>query len=148
MILAEVIETGLAVLEDVPDDMRGNPRAELRWFIETHIRMTEEMTRWFAFVYFEAKAFPPKDMKAARGVEESTTRMLNDILRRGMDAGIFAGGDPDLYALMIKPLLQDWYVKRYKYKQRKISADDYTAQVFRFIEHGLVSGAMITEVAE
>ncbi len=34
-----------------------------------------------------------------------------------------------LLPTMIKPLLQDWYVKRAKYRRRKVSVEEYIAAV-------------------
>jgi len=138
MILQEVTHTGVGVLRGVPSDLRDDPQAELRWLIETHIRTTEAMKRWFAFVFLEAKAFPAKDRRIAQTAEEETTRILADAVQRGMDAGVFAPEDADLIASLIKPLLQEWYLKPHKYKRRKITVDDYIDTVTRLVERGLM----------
>ena len=36
---------------------------------------------------------------------------------------------PPLMAALTKPLLQDWYVKRAKYRRRKVDIDSYIAMV-------------------
>jgi hypothetical protein len=38
---------------------------------------------------------------------------------------------------VIKAMLQDWYVKRWKYARRQISVDNYAEFVIGFIESAL-----------
>ena len=40
------------------------------------------------------------------------------VLRRDVERSQFAVADIELTAALIKPLLQDWYVKRTKYRRR------------------------------
>jgi hypothetical protein len=47
--------------------------------------------------------------------------------------------DPQLTASVIKAMLQDWYLKRSKYRKRNISVDHYSEFVLQFIEAFIVS---------
>ena len=134
MVLGEVTVTMRDLLASAPPESAQDPRAHLRWLIDTHIRLTEQMQPWFVFAFMEAKAFPASARKTAVDAELLAENALVDILERGNAAGIFAVGDTQLTASLIKPLLQDWYVKRPKYNRRKITIDAYVAQVTRFVE--------------
>ena len=63
--------------------------------------------------------------------------MFADVIAEGVRQGVFAVEDPLFAATLIKPLLQDWYVKRSKYRERGIDAQTYAAQVTRFVEGAL-----------
>src|SRR5690606_33227582 len=63
MILGEVDTTMREVLDAVPDEVRADPRAHLRWVVDAHVRLTEVMQPWFAFVFMEAKSSRPKRAK-------------------------------------------------------------------------------------
>ena len=42
--------------------------------------------------------------------------------------------DVEMTAALIKPLLQDWYVKRAKYHRRGITPERYAQSVIDFVE--------------
>lgn len=134
MILGEVDSTMREVLYAVPTAIRADPLENLHWVIEAHIRLTEVMQPWFVFVYMEAKSFPPSARLAAINSERLVEGVLEEIIESGRAAGRFAVDDPVLTASLIKPLLQDWYVKRSKYRRRNISIDRYIQRVTAIVE--------------
>lgn len=133
MILEEVAEAAEGALAAAPEAVRADPGRHLAWLIERHILLTEEMHPWFVFAYMEAKAFPPDARKRAVESERATERILADAIAEGMARGRFAPGDPLFAATLIKPLLQDWYVKRGKYRERGVDAAAYAAHVNAFV---------------
>ena len=42
--------------------------------------------------------------------------------------------DPQLTASIIKAMLQDWYLKRSKYRKRNLSVDQYAKFLLQFLE--------------
>ncbi|CAH1693270.1 TetR family transcriptional regulator [Hyphomicrobiales bacterium] len=149
MILGQVSSSVTAVLESAPASVAGDPAAHLRWLINAHVALTETMLPWFVFSFMEAKSFPPVGRKMAVRSEEWTERVFSDVLSRGVAAGVFAVDHPELTASLIKPMLQDWYVKRSKWRRRSISALEYSDMVCAFIEAAIgakpvsrASGAM------
>lgn len=140
MVLGEVASTMREVLAAVTDETRCNPRAHLRWLVDTHIRLTEVMQPWFVFVYMEAKSFPPAARQAAVDSELLAERALADIFTRGNASGDFQVQDPELLAALVKPLLQDRYVKRAKYRKRDIGPDRYVDLVVEIIERAATIG--------
>lgn len=129
MILSEVTAAVTAVLGHPPDQIAADPRAHLLWLIDTHMRLTETMLPWFVFAFMEAKGFPPAERRQAVDSEEQTEGYLAEALRRGIAAGRFRPETSPLLPALIKPLLQDWYVKRAKYRRRNVSIDSYIATV-------------------
>ncbi|MGE5157160.1 MAG: TetR/AcrR family transcriptional regulator [Gemmatimonas sp.] len=133
MILGEVAATATEVLNAPPDEVKADARAHLDWLIATHIRLTEAMQPWFAFAFMEAKSFPPTERQLAVDMEATTEKIIADVLRHGIAAGDFALDEVTLTASLIKPLLQDWYVKRAKYRKRGTSIDNYIDAVLSFV---------------
>ncbi len=134
MILTEVAAVAVDILGNPPEDVRNDPADHLRWMIETHIRLTETLQAWFVFAFMEAKAFPRPARRVAVDSEAATEGMFAEVLRRGRDERRFSLDNPELTAALIKPLLQDWYVKRSKYRRRNTTIDDYIAIVSHFVE--------------
>jgi AcrR family transcriptional regulator len=133
MILGEVSATVIEVLNTLPAEVPGSASRHLDWLIGTHIRLTDEMRPWFTFVFMEAKAFPVKARRMAVESEASTERIFAAVLERGKRSGEFQIGDVGLTAALIKPVVQDWYVKHAKYRKRGVSVDQFAAAATRFL---------------
>lgn len=137
MILGQVSQTTTRVLAGAPAALRADPVAHLRWLVATHVALTEAMLPWFVFAYMEAKSFPPAGRRAAVESEEATEAIFTAVIAEGVRQGRFSADDPGFAAALVKPLLQDWYVKRAKWRRREIAADAYAARVQSFIERAL-----------
>jgi len=134
MILGEVSSAVSETLGSPPGHLADHPAERLRWLLETHVYLTEAMQPWFVFAYMEAKAFPKEGREKATKSELSTEKMIADALADGLKRGLFSMRDVEMTASMIKPLLQDWYVKRSKYRRRGISPEHYVQAVTEFVE--------------
>jgi len=143
MILTEVAITVERVLKDAPQEVRTDPLRHLRWLIETHIRLTEAMLPWFVFAFMEAKGFPAPARHLAVESELATERIFAAVLTGGVAARCFTIDDVALTAALIKPLLQDWYVKRSKYRRRATTVDEYIAAVIAFVERSILSSTSV-----
>lgn len=137
MILGQVADATTTVLADAPKEVADDPVTHLRWLIQRHVVLTEIMLPWFVFAFLEAKSFPPAGRKAAVESEEATEAIFRSVLERGARKGYFAIEDPGFAAAILKPLLQDWYVKRSKWRRRGISASEYANRVQSFVERAL-----------
>ncbi len=133
MILGEVVTTTLEVLREPPDNVVGDASAHLDWVLETHIRLTEAMRPWFVFAFMEAKSFPSAERQMAVDAEVAIEKIVADVLAAGVTSGAFVIPDVTLTASLIKPLLQDWYVKRAKYRKRGIPIETFIESVKAFI---------------
>lgn len=137
MILGEVSSAVSATLGNPPGALAEDPVGRLRWLLETHVYLTETMQPWFLFAYMEAKAFPREGREKARRSELATEALIADALADGVRSKQFTVANIELTASLIKPLLQDWYVKRGKYRRRGVSPEDYVQSVTGFVENAL-----------
>ena len=48
--------------------------------------------------------------------------------------------DSIMTASLIKPLPQDWYLKRWKYRRREVTPDSYVDRVVEFVEAFVLAG--------
>lgn len=117
------------------------PREKLAMAIRTHLYLSEEMREWFYFSYMEAKNFLKGEKQKAMASELGTEQIFIDILEEGQREEIFSLEDPVLTASVIKAMLQDWYLKRWKYSRRKVSVDEYAAFVIELVETFVCSNA-------
>lgn len=137
MILGQVSQTRTRVLQAAPEEASADPVAHLRWLISAHVALSEAMLPWFVFAFMEAKSFPPAGRRAAVESEEATEAIFTAAIAEGARRGRFAVDDPGFAAALVKPLLQDWYVKRAKWRRRGVGADAYAARVQSFVERAL-----------
>lgn len=140
MILGTVFEVVEEAIGTPPAELA--PRERLRWLLASHVALTEAMLPWFTFAYMQAKSFPPKARARAVAGERRTEKLLADILSEGRTSGAFALDDVEMSASLIKPMLQDWYVKRSKYRRRSITPEAFTQSLWAFVERAIgVGGA-------
>ncbi|MGE5371177.1 MAG: TetR/AcrR family transcriptional regulator [Solirubrobacterales bacterium] len=112
----------------------SGPAEKLQLAIKSHIYLSEAMQKWFYFTYIEARNLSKEEQKRAIESELETEKIFIDIINEGIDETIFRDENVVLAASVIKAMLQDWYLKRWKYRTRKVSVDDYADFVIHVAE--------------
>ncbi|HOP63881.1 MAG TPA: TetR/AcrR family transcriptional regulator [Spirochaetota bacterium] len=102
--------------------------------VRIHLYLSELMSQWFYFLYMETRNLPKDDRKLTMDSELYTEEVFIDILKDGVRNGLYTSDNLILTASIIKAMLQDWYLKRWKYSRRKISIDQYATFIIDFIE--------------
>ncbi|MFO7962361.1 MAG: TetR/AcrR family transcriptional regulator [Desulfobacterales bacterium] len=111
-----------------------DPKSKLVTAIKLHLYLSESMQPWFYFAYMETKNMSRVKQEKAMASELSSEKIFSDILIEGQHKNVFLENDAVLTASLIKAVLQDWYLKRWKYRGRNVSVDAYADFVTRFIE--------------
>jgi len=101
----------------------------LQTAIVVHLYLSEAMQPWFYFSYMEAKNLPKRAQREAIMSELATEQMFADIIREGQETKVFSPRDPDMTSAFIKAMLQDWYLKKWKYQARQVTVDAYARVV-------------------
>ena len=115
-----------------------DPWEKLVRAVETHLYLSEVMRPWFYFGYMEAKNLGRDERKRAIERELYTEGLLVEILQAGREEGRFRPVDPTLTAAVLKAILQDWYLKTWKYQKRAVSVEDYARFVIGMMESFLL----------
>jgi AcrR family transcriptional regulator len=135
-LLTLIQEQGRAIVARVMgDQLTGvdDPSRALDMAIRSHLYLSEVLQPWFFFSYMETRFFYAAEGKRAIAGELQTESIFSDILERGITSGAFSITDPLMVAAAIKALLQDWYLKRWKYRRRMISVEVYADFVISMI---------------
>ena len=111
-----------------------HPVSKLRVAVQTHIFLSEVLQPWFYFSYMEARHLAPAHKAEAKAGELGTEKLFQDILEQGRSKGLFEVLDSLLTASVIKAMVQDWYVKRWKYAKRQVGVDQYASFVISCVE--------------
>jgi AcrR family transcriptional regulator len=131
-----ILRQGVSYTRDVILEQAGacaNPHERLEVAIETHLYLTEVLRPWFYFAYMEAASLSRSEKQRAMEDELTTEEIFFDILNEGIASKDFHCPDVELTAALIKAVLQDWYLKRWKYKRRGITVEDYARFVVHFV---------------
>ena len=127
--ISVVIQVLLDQIEGIED-----PRSKLKRVIQSHLFLSEVMQPWFYFAYMETKNLAKQEHKKAIEAELATEKLLIDIMKEGQDKGVFKAVNMELTGAVIKAMLQDWYLKRWKYARRNVSVEKYAAFVVDLVE--------------
>jgi len=115
-------------------NLEKEPAGKLKTAIKIHLYLSEAMQPWFYFSYMEARNLSEQEQIRAIESELYTERIFEEILLEGEIAGVFQTGNHQLTAGIIKAMLQDWYLKRWKYAKRNISVEQYAKYLTGIIE--------------
>ena len=126
---AVVVQVLLDQIEGIED-----PLSKLKRVIQSHLFLSEVMQPWFYFAYMETKNLAKQEHKKAIEAELATEKLLIDIMKEGRDKGDFKAVNMELAGAVIKAMLQDWYLKRWKYARRNVSVEKYAAFVIDLVE--------------
>jgi AcrR family transcriptional regulator len=126
---AVVVQVLLEQIEGIED-----PLSKLKRVIQSHLFLSEVMQPWFYFAYMETKNLAKQEHKKAIEAELATEKLLIDIMKEGRDKGVFKAINMELTGSVIKAMLQDWYLKRWKYARRNVSVEKYAAFIVDFVE--------------
>ncbi|MGJ8662730.1 MAG: hypothetical protein ACSHWU_03720, partial [Marinicella sp.] len=106
-----------------------DPVFELNELLARHIYISERLKKWFYFVFMECKSLDKELMATFIASEQF---METAILERILDAnsqGLSQCTNPDFVSAMLKVMLQDWYLKSWKYTKKNMNADQYVANL-------------------
>jgi len=127
--LAEMIHQFLPHIFDlcILDHLTESDSVELQMkkLIRGHIFITECLQAWFFFAYMETKHLSESTKQLAKNNEVRSENWFKQILKSGQASGNFIKTDRFLTAMSIKSLLQNWYVKRGKYRQANVTCEAY-----------------------
>jgi AcrR family transcriptional regulator len=126
---AVVVQVLLDQIEGIED-----PLSKLKRVIQSHLFLSEVMQPWFYFAYMETKNLAKQEHKKAIEAELATEKLLIDIMKEGRHKGVFKAVNMELTGAVIKAMLQDWYLKRWKYARRNVSVEKYAAFVVDVVE--------------
>lgn len=117
------------------------PLEQLRIAVRTHLFLSEILQEWFFFAYMEAKNMAAKEKQHALQAELSTEELFCNIIIAGQRQGVFREIDPRLSAALLQAMLQDWFLKRWKYQKHQIDVETYASFLQSLMEKHLLPDA-------
>ncbi|ALO46694.1 TetR/AcrR family transcriptional regulator [Pseudohongiella spirulinae] len=140
--LASAIEAVVRqTIDDVMSDISNHnlpPYEHLKAALFADIYMNDIMHQWYYFCFIEAKGLDKQQREAATQMEQKFDERLKSIFRQGIDAGVFSYDDDlGLLAAATTAMLQQWYLKRWKFQQMKTSIDTFAGFTLQHVLNAL-----------
>jgi len=117
----------------------NDPLEKLKRGIQVHLYLSEVMQPWFYFSYMETKNLPKEVHKKSIEAELYTEQIFTEIIEAGIKEGRFRRSNPQMVSAALKALLQDWYLKRWKYERRKVSVEAYAEFIMDLVSSYLMA---------
>ena len=128
----------VARLLDQSVDSAMHPKDKLEAVIRTHLYLSEVMQPWFFFSFMETRYFKKREYEKSIAGELKTEQRIIDILEAGRAQQVFNIDQPMLTASVTKAMLQDWYLKRWKFRRQKITVENYADFVIQFVDSAIM----------
>lgn len=106
-----------------------DPVSKLSQAIRAHVFLSELIRPWFYFSFMEAKSLPAVEKQNAIATEREIETIFCNVISEGIEQGVFREINARLLSSLIKAMMQDWYLKRRKYRDQGVSVEDYANQV-------------------
>jgi AcrR family transcriptional regulator len=123
--LAAMIEDMIRFLAgEIPSWFAGRftPAERLDATLRAHVYISELLHPWFYFVFLESRTLSDGQRQVAKAAEMSVHQGLTGLVS---EAGVPDVAEAHLLAGHLIAVAQDWYVKRWKYKQARLSVDHF-----------------------
>lgn len=114
------------------------PEIKLEKLIRGHVFISEALQPWFFFAFMETKHLSRSVKDLAKTNEIKSEELLECFISQGIKNGAFQPCDLFLTSMMIKSLLQNWYVKHAKYRAADVTCESYLEYIERVIKKQLV----------
>ena len=106
-----------------------NPILELNELLARHIYVSERLKKWFYFVFMESKSLDKELIGTVIASEQYMESVILSCINEANKQGLSQCTNPNFVSAMLKVMLQDWYLKSWKYQQKKINADQYVTNL-------------------
>ena len=107
-----------------------SPVDQAECLLRAFIYSSEILQPWLYFVFLESRTLAPEQRKVAK---EAELRFHSQIAALLEATGKFSADTAFLLAAHCMALIQDWYVKRWKYQAAKIGVDQFADSAVRLI---------------
>lgn len=106
------------------------PLDQMECIMRAYVYLAEIFQPWLYFVFLESRTLQHSQRDIAKSSEFYAQAHLAKLI---MGSGPFAAEEADLLAAHCMSLVQDWHLKRWKFRSANITADAFAASVVRLM---------------
>jgi AcrR family transcriptional regulator len=119
------------------------PAAQIESIVRANIFLAEMFQPWLYFVFLESRTLQPAQRDDAKAAELFIQSHLTALFR---NAGEFDDGAAALLAAHCMSLVQDWHLKRWKFRAANVRADAFADSVIDLLRSRLAAARARLEV--
>lgn len=123
LVLADILEASLA---------EADKKQSLRTMIRESLYASEILQHWFYFLYMETRSLPKKHQDDSKLIESSFInhfeQLLAEIDNRSDET---SKAQHHFTAIMVLTMIQEHYLKPWKYKKESFGIDEYATELER-----------------
>jgi AcrR family transcriptional regulator len=135
-VLLEEMEQIIHPIEHLEEETQTSPVEQLRWIIESHLRVTLSYRRSAKLLFDVAlDNLTPEKRKKIIDLRDTYDRIIRKVIRRGIDAGYWPEVDVKLAGFMIASMItrtRIWF-----HPQKGVSVGELSDFIFKFALNGL-----------
>jgi AcrR family transcriptional regulator len=109
-----------------------DPDAKLDATLRAHIYLSEILHPWFYFVFMDSRVLSAREKAVAKAADLHFQAKLAELAQA---SGAASPAVAPLFASHALALVQDWYVKRWKYVNLDVSIDEFAQSVCRLLKN-------------
>jgi AcrR family transcriptional regulator len=123
------------VCEDIVDKARAesNPAAALERLIKGYLYASLILQPWFNFLYFETRSLPPAHQNDSKDIERTQAAELEALIAQ-LQVRPDQSYPADFLANMVLTMVQERYLKPWKYKQPVNTIDQYAENCLKMLQ--------------
>ncbi|WP_316365238.1 TetR/AcrR family transcriptional regulator [Candidatus Thiodiazotropha sp. CDECU1] len=122
------------VCEDIVERARSesDPALALEILVKGYLYSSLLLQPWFHFLYFETRSLPLKHQDDSKNLERSQAAELERLISQ-LQGEIDQDYPADFLATMVLTMVQERYLKPWKYKQPASTIDEYADNCLRLV---------------
>lgn len=121
----------------------SDPHDRLHAALRAHVYLSELMQPWFYFSFMETRNLPAAQKKEAIAIEREVEDIFHDIIVEGMENATFRAVDARLLAAIAKAMMQDWYLKRRKYREHQVDPTQFADFLCEMMDRFLIDSSAL-----
>lgn len=114
------------------------PLDQIECILRAYIYLSEIFQPWLYFVFLESRALPVAQRDIAKSSELYIQAHLATLIK---SAGTFSADDAALLAAHCMSLVQDWHLKRWKFRTANTSADAFANSVVKLVRSHIAASS-------
>ncbi len=137
--IAIIVKDVVSVIcEDVVEasSKQQDPAIALEMLVRGYLYASTLMQHWFYFLYFETRSLPPEDQEASKNIELTQVQALEKRIKQ-LRLESDACHESRFVATMTLSLIQERYLKPWKYHQAEKTVDDYADKCLQLIDRAI-----------
>ncbi len=142
--IAVIVKDVVSVIcADIVEDSREcrDPKLALEVLVRGYLYASELMQPWFYFLYFETKSLPQIDQEGSLKIELVQVKELNDLIGQ-LAPNKDSCHKSDFVATMALSLIQERYLKPWKYHRSAETVDEYADKCLQLIYRAVCSNEL------